>query len=91
MLMIVYLILLYGIRIKFHHLIVNAKHFFPVFYLCHVYVIDFFNPGKYKSKDRVVGCHWFEFFKVLIKSAVSNVYMYIDIFTNVASAISNYM
>lgn len=89
MLMIVYLILLYSIRIKFHHLIVNAKHFFPVFYLCHVYVIDFFNPGKYKSKDRGVGCHWFEFFKVLIKSAVSNVYMYIDIFTNVASAISN--
>lgn len=65
MLMIVYLILLYGIRIKFHHLIVNAKHFFPVFYLpvCHVYVIDFFNPGKYKSKDRVVGCHWFEFLR----------------------------
>lgn len=69
----------------------QCKTFFPVFYLCHVYVIDFFNPGKYKSKDRVVGCHWFELFKVLIKSAVSNVYMYIDIFTNVASAISNYM
>lgn len=58
----------------------QCKTFFPVFYLCHVYVIDFFNPGKYKSKDRVVGCHWFELFKVLIKSAVSNVYMCILIF-----------
>lgn len=89
MLMIVYLILLYGIRIKFYYLIVNVKYFFLVFYLCYVYVSDFFNLGKYKLKDRVVGCYWFEFFKVFIKLVVLNVYMYIDIFINVVLVIFN--
>lgn len=89
MLMIVYLILFYSIRIKFYYLIVNVKYFFLVFYLCYVYVIDFFNLGKYKLKDRVVGCYWFEFFKVFIKLVVLNVYMYIDIFINVVLVIFN--